>query len=106
MAWPWWWQARGSGHALCVTLSGSRCLRGAHPPALQLVVRHGRRIEAEAASDFSHGTLALFSDRRERGSRRGMTAGVPSSAKQGKTTAEKGVRAGCVGRAWSGQTCV
>ena len=30
MAWPWWWQVRGSGHALCVTLSGSRCLRGTH----------------------------------------------------------------------------
>ena len=83
MARPWPWQARGSDHASCVTLSGSRCLGGIHPTALQVVVRHGRRRKGAGAWDLSYGFRVLLLPEAEEGTKEEDDAGGPLISQRG-----------------------
>ena len=83
MARPWPWQVCGSGHASCVTLSGSRCLGGIHPTALQVVVRHGRRTKGAGAWDLSYGFRALLLSEAEEGTKEEDDAGGPLVSQRG-----------------------
>ena len=83
MARPWPWQVHGSGHASCVTLSGSWCLGGIHPTALQVVVRHGQRRKGAGAWDLSYGFRALLLPEAEEGTKEEDDAGGPLVSQRG-----------------------